>query len=128
MARAAWRAALGTPGATGTLPAPLESEIRRIYDRSPVYTARFPLHPEPLQWACYREIPTLSKKEIVENGHQSFFEDYRAIERGLSNAGRQRSDLDVCRPLFLVTGATDEERASIVRPNSEWRGSPPSRG
>jgi probable F420-dependent oxidoreductase len=36
---------------------------------------------------------------------------FPAIERGLSNAGRQRSDLDVCRPLFLVTGATDEERA-----------------
>ena len=37
-------AALGTPGAAGTLPAPLEREIRRIYERSPVYTAnwRFP--------------------------------------------------------------------------------------
>ena len=75
--------ALGTPGASGTLPAPLESEIRRIYDRSPVYAARFPLHQEPLQWACYREIPTLSKKEIVERGHQAFFQDYREIERGL---------------------------------------------
>jgi phenylacetate-CoA ligase len=75
--------ALGIPGASGTLPAPLESEIRRIYGRSPVYTERFPLHSEPLQWSCYREIPTLSKREIVERGHQSFFQDYREIERGL---------------------------------------------
>jgi phenylacetate-CoA ligase len=78
-------AALGAPGSAGTLPAPLESEIRRIYLRSPVYTARFPLHNEPLQWACYREIPALSKREIVERGHQAFFEDYREVERGLAD-------------------------------------------
>jgi phenylacetate-CoA ligase len=78
-------AALGTPGASGTLPAPLETEIRRIYKSSPVYSSRFPLHQEALQWACYREIPTLSKREIVERGHQSFFPDYREIERGLAD-------------------------------------------
>jgi len=78
-------AALGAPGEGGVLPAPLEQEIRRIYSRSPLYTRRFPLHPEPLQWACYREIPALSKKEIVETGHQSFFADYREVERGLAD-------------------------------------------
>ncbi|HEV8072864.1 MAG TPA: CoF synthetase [Opitutaceae bacterium] len=67
------------------LPAPLETEIRRIYGRSPLYAQRFPLHSEPLQWSCYREIPALSKKEIVERGHQAFFADYRAIERGLQD-------------------------------------------
>src|SRR5471030_413392 len=78
---------LGTLGSiTGEfLPAPLESEIRKIYARSPLYSQRFPLHSEPLQWACYREIPALSKREIVERGHQSFFGDYREIERGLAD-------------------------------------------
>jgi phenylacetate-CoA ligase len=77
--------ALGAPGASGTLPETLESEIRRIYSRSPIYGRRFPLHLEPLQWSCYREIPALSKREIVESGHQSFFEDYSEIERGLAD-------------------------------------------
>jgi phenylacetate-CoA ligase len=77
--------ALGAPGASGTLPAPLEREIRRIYSRSPVYGRRFPLHEEPLQWSCFREIPALSKREIVERGHQSFFADYAEVERGLAD-------------------------------------------
>jgi phenylacetate-CoA ligase len=78
-------AALGAPGESGTLPAPLEQEIRRIYSRSPVYGRRFPLHDEALRWSCYREIPALSKREIVERGHQSFFGDYAEIERGLAD-------------------------------------------
>jgi phenylacetate-CoA ligase len=77
-------AALGSPGPNGALPPPLEEEIRSIYARSPIYGRRFPIHQEPLQWACYREIPALSKREIVEVGHQSFFPDYREIERGLA--------------------------------------------
>lgn len=66
------------------LPGPLEREIRRIYERSPLYTQRFPLHSEPLQWSCYREIPALSKKEIVERGHTAFFADYQQVERALN--------------------------------------------
>ena len=77
-------AALGAV-ANGFLPESLEAEIRKIYARSPLYGQRFPLHREPLQWSCYREIPALSKKEIVERGHQAFFADYRAIERGLQD-------------------------------------------
>jgi phenylacetate-CoA ligase len=77
--------ALGEPAPGGRLPVLLEEEIRRIYSRSPIYGRRFPLHVEPLQWACYREIPALSKREIVEVGHQSFFADYRAIERGFAD-------------------------------------------
>lgn len=69
---------------TNQLPEPLEREIRRIYERSPLYSQRFPLHPQPLQWSCYREIPPLSKKEIVAQGHQAFFGDYAEIERGLA--------------------------------------------
>lgn len=65
------------------LPEPLEREIRRIYERSPLYGKRFPLHSEPLHWACYQEIPALSKKDIVTHGHEAFFEDYRVIQKGL---------------------------------------------
>jgi phenylacetate-CoA ligase len=65
------------------VPALLEKEIRKIYERSPLYGRRFALHAEPLRWSCYREIPALSKKEIATLGHQAFFEDYAEVERGL---------------------------------------------
>jgi len=71
------------PTLAGRLPGLLEREIRRIYERSPLYARRFPLHDGPLHWGCYAEIPALSKKEIVERGHTAFFADYREIERGL---------------------------------------------
>ena len=70
-------------GRTG-LPGPLEQEIRAIYRRSPLYGQRFPLHNEPLQWSCYREIPVLTKQEILDRGHTAFFADYAEIERGLA--------------------------------------------
>lgn len=68
------------------LPAPLEQEIRRIYDRSPLYAKRFPLHADPLQWACYHEIPQLTKRDIVEQGPEAFFADYAVVEQGLAAA------------------------------------------
>jgi len=79
-----------TPDALGAardslLPASLESEIRAIYARSPLYPERFPLHAKPLQWACYREIPVLTKQEILRRGPAAFFADYRVVERGLQN-------------------------------------------
>jgi phenylacetate-CoA ligase len=76
---------LGGLGATpeAQLPGPLEKEIRAIYHRSPLYGQRFPLHNATLQWSCYREIPVLTKKEILERGHTAFFADYSEIERGL---------------------------------------------
>jgi phenylacetate-CoA ligase len=76
------RAALGA-APTDLLPAALEEEIRRIYARSPLYGRRFPLHPSPLQWSCYRELPALSKREIVERGHLAFFADEREVARAL---------------------------------------------
>lgn len=33
-----------------------------------------------------------------------------AVQRGLDLSGRKRGDVDVCRPLFLVTGVTEGER------------------
>jgi phenylacetate-CoA ligase len=77
-------AAIG-PLVADRLPAPLEEEIRRIYARSPLYGRRFQLHRDPLQWSCYREIPALSKKDIVTEGHQAFFTDFREIERGMQD-------------------------------------------
>jgi len=76
---------LPAPGPVGEdrLPESLEAEIRRIYARSPIYGERFPLHAEPLRWACYGEIPVLAKDEIMTRGHQAFFQDYSEIERGL---------------------------------------------
>ncbi len=41
------------------------------------------LHPAALQWSCYREIPALSKKEIVERGHHAFFADHHEVDRAL---------------------------------------------
>jgi phenylacetate-CoA ligase len=67
------------------LPESLEAEIRAIYGRSPLYPERFPLHAEPLHWACYSEIPVLTKQEIVQRGAPAFFSDYRVIEQGLRN-------------------------------------------
>lgn len=92
------------------LPAPLESEIRRIYERSPLYGQRFPLHTEPLEWGCYREIPTLSKKEIVERGHQAFFRDYAEIERGLATK----------RFEYESTGGTTQSPMTVIMEDGWW--------
>jgi phenylacetate-CoA ligase len=77
--------AFRSTGAQGNrLPGALEQEIRAIYRRSPLYGLRFPLHTEPLQWSCYREIPVLTKQEIVQRGHTAFFHDYAEVERGFA--------------------------------------------
>jgi phenylacetate-CoA ligase len=101
--------ALGT-APNGYLPEPLEREIRRIYERSPLYGTRFPLHPEPLQWSCYRDIPALSKKEIVERGHQAFFSDYREIEHGLQTK----------RYEYESTGGTTQAPMTVIMEEGWW--------
>lgn len=98
------------PGSAETLPGPLEAEIRRIYARSPLYGQRFPLHDEPLKWSCYREIPVLSKQEIVERGHQAFFGDYREIERGL----REK------RFEYEATGGTTQSPMTVIMEDGWW--------
>ncbi len=92
------------------LPAPLESEIRKIYERSPLYSQRFPLHKDPLRWSCYREIPALSKKEIVERGHQAFFEDYSRIERGFASQEFE----------YESTGGTTQSPMTVVMEDGWW--------
>ena len=92
------------------LPAELEKEIRAIYRRSPLYENRFPLHAEPLHWACYREMPSLSKKEIVTRGHQAFFADYREIERGLAAK----------RFEYESTGGTTQSPMTVIMEEGWW--------
>jgi len=94
----------------GNVPAALEQEVRRIYARSPLYARRFPLHAEPLQWSCYREIPALSKKEIVERGHQAFFADYAVIERGLASK----------RFEYESTGGTTQSPMTVIMEEGWW--------
>ena len=101
--------ALG-PVRDGLLPVPLEAEIRRIYARSPLYKQRFPLHDRPLQWSCYREMPALSKKEIVERGHQAFFSDYAEIERGL-----QAKHFE-----YESTGGTTQSPMTVIMEDGWW--------
>ncbi|MCX6955508.1 MAG: CoF synthetase [Verrucomicrobia bacterium] len=94
----------------GFVPVPLEQEVRKIYDRSPLYRQRFPLHAEPLQWSCYREIPALSKKEIVERGHQAFFADYAVIERGLTDRKFE----------YESTGGTTQSPMTVIMEEGWW--------
>jgi phenylacetate-CoA ligase len=96
-------AALGE-AAGGRLPAPLEHEVRAIYRRSPLYGRRFPLHAEPLQWSCYREIPVLTKQEILDRGHTAFFADYAEIERGLQQKKYEyeHTSGSTARPMTVV--------------------------
>jgi phenylacetate-CoA ligase len=96
-------AALGE-AAGGRLPGPLEHEVRAIYRRSPLYGQRFPLHAEPLQWSCYREIPVLTKQEILDRGHTAFFSDYAEIERGLQQKKYEyeHTSGSTARPMTVV--------------------------
>ncbi len=96
--------------ANGFVPEVLEREVRKIYARSPLYGQRFPLHPDPLQWSCYREIPALSKKEIVERGHQAFFADYAAIERGF---GEKKFE-------YESTGGTTQSPMTVIMEEGWW--------
>jgi phenylacetate-CoA ligase len=101
---------LGTTSDT-RLPQSLETEIRKIYQLSPLYTRRFPLHSEPLHWACYSEIPTLAKKDIVEQGHTAFFENYGEIERGLQEK----------RYEYESTSGTTSGPMTVIMEDGWWR-------
>ena len=95
--------ALGAAG-PGGLPGPLEQEVRAIYRRSPLYGQRFALHAEPLQWSCYREIPVLTKQEILDRGHTAFFADYAEIERGFAQKKYEyeHTSGSTARPMTVV--------------------------
>ena len=95
---------------TDFLPPALEHEVRRIYARSPLYGQRFPLHASPLQWSCYREIPALSKKEIIERGHQAFFADYAEVERGFASKKFE----------YESTGGTTQSPMTVIMEDGWW--------
>ena len=101
---------LGPAPREGLVPVSLEKEIRKIYQRSPLYAQRFPLHPDPLQWSCYREIPALSKKEIVAQGHQAFFADYAEVDRGLLTK----------RFEYESTGGTTQSPMTVIMEEGWW--------
>jgi phenylacetate-CoA ligase len=101
---------LGPATRGGQVPAALEHEIRRIYERSPLYGRRFPLHPDPLQWSCYREIPALSKKEIIDQGHQAFFADYAEVDRGLITKKFE----------YESTGGTTQSPMTVIMEEGWW--------
>lgn len=73
-------ASLRSPGGP-RVPDELEREVREIYRRSPLYHRRFPLHADPLQWDCWREMPRLTKQEIVAAGPCAFFDDCETMQR-----------------------------------------------
>jgi phenylacetate-CoA ligase len=99
-----------TSEAPSRLPEPLEREIRSIYQRSPLYGKRFPLHSEPLHWSCYQEIPALSKKDIVTHGHEAFFDDYKIIEKGL----------DEKRYEYESTSGTTQGPMTVIMEDGWW--------
>jgi phenylacetate-CoA ligase len=98
------------PGGNDHVPPALEQEIRAIYRRSPLYAERFPLHDEALAWSCYREIPALSKREIVSRGHHAFFADYQEIERGLNER----------RFEYESTGGTTQAPMTVIMEDGWW--------
>ena len=103
-------ATLDTTSSQEHVPPSFEKEIRSIYEHSPLYGRRFPLHDETLQWSCYREMPTLSKEDIIEQGPQAFFEDYAEIERGFQDN----------RYEYESTGGTTQLPMTVVMEEGWW--------
>jgi phenylacetate-CoA ligase len=101
------------------VPSPLEAEVRSIYRQSPFYGRRLPLHAEPLQWGCFEEIPFLTKKEIVESGHEAFFEDSEGIEQKVSQnvLESETTSGSTGKPMTVImeTGWWEEQTARAYR-------------
>ena len=64
----------------GFVPTALESEIRAIYGRSPLYGKRHAIDGGRLHWGGYLAMPLLTKREIVERGHCAFFQDCAEVD------------------------------------------------
>lgn len=101
------------------LPGELDSEVREIYRRSPIYARRRPIHPEPLRWACYDEIPLLTKQDIVDEGHCAFFDDCEEVDRRiLANAyERETTSGTTTAPMTVIMedGWWDEQTRRAYR-------------
>lgn len=92
------------------IPDPLEREVRTIYRRSPYYRQRFPIHPRPLQWSSFQEIPVLTKQDIVEDGHCAFFQDCAAVDRAV-----QAQDLET-----ETTSGTTAAPMTVIMERGWW--------
>ena len=104
-----------SPGALGRngsslLPERLEEEVRAIYSRSPLYGSRFPLHPERLHWACFNEIPVLTKSQIIELGHCAFFDDCNEVDSAV-----QRKDFE-----YESTSGTTAGPMTVIMETGWW--------
>jgi len=63
-----------------------------------------------MQWSCYREMPPLSKEDIIKQGPQAFFEDYTEIERGFQDN----------RYEYESTGGTTQLPMTVVMEEGWW--------
>ena len=101
------------------IPPVLDAEVRAIYQRSPLYPRRRPIHPEALRWGCFDEIPLLTKQEIVEEGHCAFFDDCDAVDRGIldNRFERETTSGTTTAPMIVImeTGWWDEQTRRAYR-------------
>jgi phenylacetate-CoA ligase len=95
---------------TALIPAELDSEVRAIYKRSPIYGRRKPIHAEPLRWACFDEIPVLTKQEIVGEGHCAFFDDCGDVDRKIDANTYERE----------TTSGTTTAPMTVIMENGWW--------
>lgn len=63
------------------LPGELETEVRSIYNLSPLYPRRHALPAGGLGWREFTSIPLLSKRDVVEGGPCAFFQDCDEMNR-----------------------------------------------
>ncbi len=101
--------ALGS-AVNGFVPSALESEIRAIYERSPLYAKRHNLEGDRLHWAGYAGIPLLTKGEIVERGHCAFFDDCAEVD-----AKVQREEWE-----YESTSGTTQGPMTVIMERSWW--------
>jgi len=100
---------LGRNG-SNLVPERLEDEVRAIYARSPLYSSRFPLHSDRLQWSCFSEIPVLTKAEIIERGHCAFFDDCKEVD-----AAVERNEFE-----YESTSGTTSGPMTVIMENGWW--------
>lgn len=105
--------------ADAPIPAPLDAEVRAIYQRSPLYGRRRPIHAEALRWSCYEEIPLLTKRDIVEEGHCAFFDDCEEVDRGIlsNDFERETTSGTTTAPMTVIMerGWWDEQTRRAYR-------------
>lgn len=98
------------PSENGFVPLALEGEIRAIYGRSPLYGKRHALEAGRLHWGGYLQLPLLTKREIVEQGHCAFFDDCAEVD-----ARVQRKEWE-----YESTSGTTQGPMTVIMERSWW--------